>query len=209
MTTPTHSHKSWTDNGGHVICTSPKTCRHSSSQPHKVTSVATATSQQLPALPQSFFARPAEVVAPELSGSLLVKPIPHTTKGQEGVLWPLLQLRALLQVGSDGVREWHPSFLQLAPSLRRCSKRFERFSQKYRYHIKVAPKCHWGSRMLKRLVEKGRISSRSKQFLPGQQQLPFAFDFRLNQIPQDWQHIAVRIRRANGICAGDRERSIW
>jgi hypothetical protein len=60
--------------------------------------------------------------------------------------------------------------------------------------------------MLKRLVEKGR--SKSKRISPGQQSLPFAFDCRLNQIPDNWQKIAVRFRRANGIRYGDRERSI-
>jgi len=76
-------------------------------------------------------------------------------------------------------------------------------------HAKGAPKYHWGSKMLKRLVEKGRGSSKSKRISPGQQQLPFAFDIRLNQIPDDWQQIAVRFRRANGIRDGDRERSTW
>jgi len=38
--------------------------------PSKVTPIATKT---LPALPQSFFARPAKLVAPELIGCLLVK----------------------------------------------------------------------------------------------------------------------------------------
>jgi putative transposase len=61
--------------------------------------------------------------------------------------------------------------------------------------------------MLKRLVEKGR--SKSKRTSPGQQQLPFVFDCRLNQIPADWQQFAVRFRRANGIRDGDKERSIW
>ena len=42
-----------------------------------------------------------------------------------------------------------------------------------------------------------------------QQQLPFAFDLRLSQIPEEWHQIAVRFRRANGIRDGDRERSIW
>ena len=42
----------------------------------------------------------------------------------------------------------------------------------------------------------------------GQMQLPFAFDCRLNQIPDDWHQIAVRFRRVNGIRDGDRERSI-
>jgi DNA-3-methyladenine glycosylase len=37
------------------------------------TPIATTPSQHLPALPQSFFARPAEDVAPDLIGCLLVK----------------------------------------------------------------------------------------------------------------------------------------
>ena len=61
--------------------------------------------------------------------------------------------------------------------------------------------------MLKRLVEKG--SSNKKRVSPGQMQLPFAFDLRLNQILDDWQQMAKRFRLANGICDGDRERSIW
>jgi hypothetical protein len=78
----------------------------------------------------------------------------------------------------DGISEWHPSFLQLAPTLKGCSNRYERFYQNYRHHAKGETKCHWGSRMLKRLVEKGR--SKGKRLSPGQQQLPFAFDYRLN-----------------------------
>jgi hypothetical protein len=64
--------------------------------------------------------------------------------------------------------------------------------------------------MLKRLVEtSGNSRSKSKRVSPGQMQLSFAFDCRLNQIPEEWQQIAVRFRRANGIRDGDRERSIW
>ena len=61
--------------------------------------------------------------------------------------------------------------------------------------------------MLKRLIEKG--SSKKKRVLSGQQLLPFAFDCRLNQTPDDWHQIAVRFRRANGIREGYKERSIW
>ena len=77
-------------------------------------------------------------------------------------------------------------------------------------NAKGVPKCHWGSRMLKRLVEarSGRRSKR-KRVSPGQQQLPFAFDVRLNQIPEEWHQVAVRCRRANGIRDGDRERRFW
>jgi hypothetical protein len=108
---------------------------------------------------------------------------------------------------NDGISEWQPSFLQLAPMLKGSSKRYERFCQKYRHHSKGAPKCHWGSSMLNGLVEKG--SSKMKRVSPGQQQLPFAFDCRLNQIPDEWHQVAVRFRLANGIRDGDGERSMW
>jgi DNA-3-methyladenine glycosylase len=48
-------------------------CQHPSALPHAATPIATTPSQHLPALPQAFFARPAEQVAPELIGCLLVK----------------------------------------------------------------------------------------------------------------------------------------
>jgi hypothetical protein len=73
--------------------------------------------------------------------------------------------------------------------------------------------------MLKRLVEKGRISSRSKRASPGQQQLPVAFHFRFNLIAQDWQHIALGFNEPTasvlaivsevfGNCAGNIDASV-
>ncbi|QBE68867.1 transposase [Synechococcus sp. WH 8101] len=113
------------------------------------TPIATTPIQDFSALPQSFFFRPAQAVAPALIGCLLVK---------RQVVGSLL----------------------------------------------------WSSRMLKRLVEaRGAHRSKRRRVSSGQQQLPFAFDCRLNQIPDEWHQIAVRFRRANGIRDGDRERSIW
>ena len=59
--------------------------------------------------------------------------------------------------------------------------------------------------MLKRLVEKGR--SKSNRISTGQKQLPFEFDYRFNQIPEEWHHIAARFRRDNGIRDGGSEKS--
>ena len=65
-----------------------------------------------------------------------------------------------------------PSFLTLAPHSR-CSKRYERFCQKYRHHSKGAPKCHWGSRMLKRLVEtSGSSEARGNEYHQGKLNYP-------------------------------------
>jgi DNA-3-methyladenine glycosylase len=60
-------------------------CQHLSALPHQATPIATTPSQHLPALPQCFFARPAEVVAPELIGCLLVRQQPDG-----GLLWGVI-----------------------------------------------------------------------------------------------------------------------
>ncbi|WP_236073608.1 hypothetical protein [Prochlorococcus marinus] len=60
------------------------------------------------------------------------------------------------------------------------AKRYERFCPRYRHKCKGAPKCQWGSRMLKRLVSHSRTRSKKKRVSPGQQQLPWACDIRTN-----------------------------
>ena len=114
------------------------------------------------------------------------------------------------RLACDGISEWHPSFLQLASSLKGCSRRYERFCERYRHHGKAGAKCHWGSRMLKRFVQSSRSNrSKRKRISPGQQQLPFAFDVRLNQIREEWHQVAVRFRRTNGIRDGDSRLLLW
>ncbi|WP_413314546.1 hypothetical protein [Prochlorococcus sp. MIT 0703] len=76
-------------------------------------------------------------------------------------------------------------------------------------HAKAAPKFHWGSRMIKRLVSLARTRSKKKRVSPGQQQLPWAWDIRLNQMPEEWLQVAVRFRKANGIRDGDQTLRLW
>ena len=44
---------------------------------------------------------------------------------------------------------------------------------------------------------------------PGQQRLPWAWDVRLNQIPEDWHQVAVMFRSTNGIKDGDLQLKFW
>jgi len=110
---------------------------------------------------------------------------------------------------SDGISEWSPAFLKLSATLNGCARRYERFCQRYRHHSKAAPKCHWGSRMLKRLVSIARTRSKKNKISPGQQRLPWDWDVRLNQIPEDWHQVAVRFRKTNGIRDGDQTLKLW
>ena len=135
---------------------------------------------------------------------------PKAAGVRKGFYDPYSNYGHYVRLQSDGISEWHPSFLQLASSLKGCSRRYERFCERYRHHAKSGAKCHWGSRMLKRFVQSSRSNrSKRKRISPGPQQLSFAFDVRLNQIPEEWHQVAVRFRKANGIRDGDRERSIW
>ncbi len=63
--------------------------------------------------------------------------------------------------------------------------------------------------MLKRLVSNARTRSKKKRVSPGQQLLPFAFDIRLNQIPEDWHQVALRFRKTNGIRDSDQTLRLW
>ncbi|MGB1196091.1 MAG: DNA-3-methyladenine glycosylase [Synechococcus sp.] len=150
---------------------------------------------------QSFFARPAEVVGPDLVGCRLLK-----RQEDDSLLWGVVvETEAYSQdePACHGYRRRSPQHETLFGEPGRCC-------HKYRHHAKGASKCHWGSRMLKRLVAaRGAHRSKRKRVSPGQQQLPFVFDCRLNQIPDEWHQVAVRFRRANGIRDGDRERCYW
>ncbi len=63
--------------------------------------------------------------------------------------------------------------------------------------------------MLKRLVSSARNRSKRKRVSPCQQRLPWAWDVRLNQIPEDWHQVAVKFRMANGIRDGDQNLNLW
>ncbi|KGG27337.1 hypothetical protein EV13_2149 [Prochlorococcus sp. MIT 0702] len=63
----------------------------------------------------------------------------------------------------------------------------------------AAINCHWHSRMLKRLVSSARTRRKKNKISPGQQRLPWDWDVRLNQIPEEWHQVAIKFRRADGI----------
>jgi REP element-mobilizing transposase RayT len=44
----------------------------------------------------------------------------------------------------DGLSEWHPAFLQLAPTLEGCARRYAHFCRRYRPRAKPARKTRWG-----------------------------------------------------------------
>ncbi|WP_236066004.1 MULTISPECIES: hypothetical protein [Prochlorococcus] len=58
-------------------------------------------------------------------------------------------------------------------------------------------------------MSSARTTRKKKKVSPGQQQLPWAWDVRLNQIPDEWHQVVVRFRRANGIRDSDSRLLLW
>ena len=82
-------------------------------------------------------------------------------------------------LAGDGLSEWHPAFLQLAPTLEGCARRYAHYCRRYRPRAKPARKPGWGSRLLQR--------GGGGVVLP---------------LPDEWQRLAEAFRRANGARAG-------
>lgn len=49
---------------------------------------------------------------------------------------------------TDGLSDWHPAFLQLAPTLTGCSKRYINFCKKYCCKSKPIKTKQWGSKLI-------------------------------------------------------------
>ena len=104
---------------------------------------------------------------------------------------------------SDDIIEWSPGFLRISATLDGCTKHYGHCRKHYCQNGKSAPNCHWGSRTLKRLVSQSGTRSKTNKFSLGQQRLPWDWDVRLNQIPEEWYQFAVRFRKGNEPRDGD------
>ena len=84
----------------------------------------------------------------ELNALRYVHANPNAAGVRKGFYDPYSNNGHYSRLQSDGISEWSPAFLRLSATLDGCSKRYERFCQRYRHHSKAAPKCHWGFRTL-------------------------------------------------------------
>lgn len=81
--------------------------------------------------------------------------------------------------------EWHPAFLQLAPTLEGCARRYSQVCyRRYRLRAKPAHKPGWGRKLLQREGGSGAKGAGRKGVAAGQQ-------------------LAETFKRANGARASD------
>jgi REP element-mobilizing transposase RayT len=100
---------------------------------------------------------------------------------------------------TDGISDWHPAFLQLAPTLTGCSKRYINFCKKYRCKSKPVKIRQWGSKLIALLKSTTtRAQGRGKRISQciGQQSLPLNLP-ALQHLPEQWQQIAEQFRHCN------------
>jgi putative transposase len=98
---------------------------------------------------------------------------------------------------ADGLSDWHPSFLQLAPTLTGCSKRYKYFCKKYRCKSKSIKTKQWGGKLialLKGPATRAQGTSKHYRHCIGQQSLPLNLP-ALRQLPESWHQIAEQFRR--------------
>lgn len=101
----------------------------------------------------------------------------------------------------DGLSEWHPAFLQLAPTLEGSARRYAHYCRRYRHRAKPAREPSWGSRLLQQDGGSGRKGFGRKGVTPGQQVLPWHGGGPDLPLPEAWHQLAERFRRANGVRA--------
>ena len=109
---------------------------------------------------------------------------------------------------ADGLSDWHPSFLQLAPALTGCAKRYQRFCQNYRSKSKPVKIRQWGNKLiavLKSTATKTQGKSKRHRHCIGQQSLPINLPM-LQQLPEHWQQIAEQFRHCNAPRWNDSDR---
>jgi putative transposase len=104
---------------------------------------------------------------------------------RKGFYDPYSNCRHYSRLEADGLSDWHPSFLDLAPTLTGCAKRHEYFCKKYRCKLKPIKTKQWGNKLialLKGTTARAQSNSKRHRHCIGQQSLPLNLP-TLQQLP--------------------------
>lgn len=87
---------------------------------------------------------------------------------QQGFFYDFSNYGTHDRLTDDGLTQWHPAFLSLGKTLEECATKYRGFCKKYRPHPKSENRCHWGSKLLPKVIKGKR-----KNVSPGQLRLPW------------------------------------
>jgi putative transposase len=76
------------------------------------------------------------------------------------------------QLSHDGLSQWHPAFLALAPNLDDCAQKYKGFCNRYTPRKKKTKINQWGKKSLAGLLG-NRVTAKQKPVTTGQMSLPF------------------------------------
>jgi putative transposase len=94
---------------------------------------------------------------------------PKTAGTSGGLFYDFSNYGTYDRLTLDGLTQWHQSFLALGQTIEECARKYREFCRRYKPQPKKEKHCHWGSKLLPKVIKpKGKKSS------PGQMHLPWA-----------------------------------
>ncbi len=103
---------------------------------------------------------------------------PKAAGMQRGFFFDFSNYGSYERLTTDGITEWHPAFMALAASLELCAQAYRRFCARYKPQEKKEKKKRWGSKLLKKIVGRGK----PKKVSPGQKSLWEEWDAPVEEI---------------------------
>lgn len=76
---------------------------------------------------------------------------------RRGFLYDFSNYGSYQRFNDDGITDWHPAFLKLAPSLDECSRHYRNFCRKYRPQTKPKTPRSWGRSFIGALKQSIKI----------------------------------------------------
>lgn len=103
---------------------------------------------------------------------------PKAAGMQRGFFFDFSNYGSYERLTLDGITEWHPAFMALAAGLELCAQAYRRFCERYKPAEKKEKKNRWGSKLLKKIVGRGK----PKKVSPGQKSLWEEWDAPVEEI---------------------------
>jgi putative transposase len=94
---------------------------------------------------------------------------PKAAGMQSGFFYDFSNYGTYDRLTCDGLTQWHPAFLSLAPTTDKCAEMYREFCKKYKPKPKPETRYHWGKQLLPKVLS----AKERKHRTPGQMRLPW------------------------------------
>jgi putative transposase len=119
---------------------------------------------------------------------------PKAAGMQRGFFYDFSNYGTYERLTDDGLTQWHPAFMALGATLEICAAAYRRFCERYVPPEKKERRRGWGSKLLEKILARGRPSRKDKKKVsPGQKSLWEDSNLPLEEI----KAVAEKFVRAN------------